>query len=372
MPPGALALFRPPAAATDSYRPIVRFFLFCVVPKCPTSWCRSVRTLRHQFCGTEVSWCQSVLWPKCPAPVQFYVQWYMPLSPAAAAAAESAARVIRAGARRVRWIRHPALARVSVGCCETSQAGIDIMFYSRWLAIIGHCATRPGRYTAISKYRDRRRCITEGKKQRESRRLRAVRSEWLVSVVWSRPIKPTVGAIRLQRCRSINQTHNSNAAKCQHSRARYVRGLSLGLYASRRGWPVVMSLASNYAVFTSASAPQLPRLTFIWYSLQIWARSVVTEYRYKMLTVVPPRENLYQIDVSHGAWIGWHRPTETGCIFKQANSRLLSTAVKHTLFKSTALVIGTLLKFRATSELIGLVYRTFSSTFLEVLTRFCD
>ena len=26
--------------------------------------------LRHQFCGAELSRCRSVLWPKCPAPVQ--------------------------------------------------------------------------------------------------------------------------------------------------------------------------------------------------------------------------------------------------------------------------------------------------------------
>ena len=55
---GVLAPLRPPPAATDSYRPIVRFLLFCVVPKCPTLWCRSVRTLRHQIFlnfGAEVS-----------------------------------------------------------------------------------------------------------------------------------------------------------------------------------------------------------------------------------------------------------------------------------------------------------------------------
>jgi len=29
-------------------------------------WCRSVRTLRHQLFGAEVSWCRTVLVPKCP------------------------------------------------------------------------------------------------------------------------------------------------------------------------------------------------------------------------------------------------------------------------------------------------------------------
>ena len=63
MPPGALAIFRPPAAATDSYRPIVRFFLFCVVPKCPTSWCRSVRTLRDR--DRSVHFGINFVVPKC-------------------------------------------------------------------------------------------------------------------------------------------------------------------------------------------------------------------------------------------------------------------------------------------------------------------
>jgi len=30
------------------------------------NWCRSVRTLWHQLFGAEVSWCQTVLVPKCP------------------------------------------------------------------------------------------------------------------------------------------------------------------------------------------------------------------------------------------------------------------------------------------------------------------
>ena len=30
------------------------------------NWCRSVRTLRHQLFGAELSWCRSVLVPKCP------------------------------------------------------------------------------------------------------------------------------------------------------------------------------------------------------------------------------------------------------------------------------------------------------------------
>jgi len=93
----------PPPAATDSYRPIVRFFSYSMWCRsvqliaaevsrhfgnglrlkfgakmskwfgtegaCPPSpRCRSVRTLRYQFCGAEVSWCRSVPWPKCPAP----------------------------------------------------------------------------------------------------------------------------------------------------------------------------------------------------------------------------------------------------------------------------------------------------------------
>ena len=55
----------------SSFRPLPFVFIqFGTSPKWPwdssaptKNWCRSVRTLRHQLFGAEVSWCRSVLTP---------------------------------------------------------------------------------------------------------------------------------------------------------------------------------------------------------------------------------------------------------------------------------------------------------------------
>jgi len=67
VPPGALTPLRPPPVATDSYRPIVRFFLILcgaevsneLVPKCPD-------TSATDFGLNLVPKCLSGLVPKCP------------------------------------------------------------------------------------------------------------------------------------------------------------------------------------------------------------------------------------------------------------------------------------------------------------------
>jgi len=44
------------------------------------NWCRSVRTLRYQLFGAEVSWCQTVLVPNCPDTTSAGISYFWQLS----------------------------------------------------------------------------------------------------------------------------------------------------------------------------------------------------------------------------------------------------------------------------------------------------